>query len=648
MPSENGWNPAKAAASECEWVRVPGTNVTLQILKGWPLRIMPAFAADYNAYVEPLRDADSAAWTPTNSVATSNHLNGTAMDLNWNGADGKTFRLGISEAAAYPGEKAKNLRDLLDFYEGMIFCGGNWSIRDWMHFQMGGNTWNNPRTQDFINRKIRADGFSTYRRGATPSPVPGTYGLPTGTRINYGAPGFPDWVYQLASRFNIRASTYPGHQENHRDEAGFAPNHARLNRGIDWAGAPNDMQQFAEYCLSIRNSLEQVIWQNPNTGQRIGVAGGKDVSSTNYYADNYAGHRDHVHTRQSAPLPLPGGTPPVPSPPPPIQLTRAERYALRIIREGQKRKITPRGIKIALSVAIVESSLQMYANVNVPESLAKNPDGTQKYPHDKVGSDHDSLGLFQQRSPMWGQPSCLMNVECSAGLFYDRLVKLNYNDPNRTPGSFAADIQRPAAQYRDRYQQRFSEAEHLYNRLLALPGEEDELSAEAERKIAELHEAFFGPPDFESISPLREPGEGKVGNLLEFIRWMDANVHIMVELMLVKLRFPDPDAVALLQRVATNNDPRRERDRKLARAILLETQSADPAATIQVVHKPASPPAVFTVDNQEPEVLPAIREPTPVQNTNTPEALLDTIDRLNIFQRDFEKRMSALKSEEKE
>ena len=45
---------------------------------------MRAYAADYNAYIEPLRDDDSASYTPTNSVATSNHLNGTAMDLNWN------------------------------------------------------------------------------------------------------------------------------------------------------------------------------------------------------------------------------------------------------------------------------------------------------------------------------------------------------------------------------------------------------------------------------------------------------------------------------------------------------------------------------------------------------------------------------------
>ena len=138
-----------------------------------------------------------------------------------------------------------------------------------------------------------------------------TYGLPTGTRITYGSTGFPAWVYQLAYHFDIRASTYPGHQETDRKEAGFAPNPHRLNRGIDWAGPVDNMQRFADYCMSIRTALEQVIWQNPNTGKRAGVAGGKDVTASAYYADAWAGHRDHVHTRQSAPIPLPGGQKPV-------------------------------------------------------------------------------------------------------------------------------------------------------------------------------------------------------------------------------------------------------------------------------------------------------------------------------------------------
>lgn len=129
--------------------------------------------------------------------------------------------------------------------------------------------------------------------------------MPTGTSITYGSAGFPSWVYELGKAFNLKASTYPGHQESTRAEAGFDPNPNRLNRGIDWVGTVADMQRFAEYLLTVRNGLEQVIWENPQTGKRVGVAGGTDVSATPYYQSDYAGHRDHVHTRQSRPIPIP-------------------------------------------------------------------------------------------------------------------------------------------------------------------------------------------------------------------------------------------------------------------------------------------------------------------------------------------------------
>lgn len=129
------------------------------------------------------------------------------------------------------------------------------------------------------------------------------YGLPAGTNITYGSAGFPAWVYQLADRFNLKASTYPGHQESDRNEPGYAPNPQRLNRGIDWSGAVPDMQRFADYLLTVREHLEQVIWENPHTGRRVGVAGGQDVSAEGYYRSEWSSHRDHVHTRQSQPIP---------------------------------------------------------------------------------------------------------------------------------------------------------------------------------------------------------------------------------------------------------------------------------------------------------------------------------------------------------
>lgn len=150
-------------------------------------------------------------------------------------------------------------------------------------------------------------GGSTAAYPASAGRVP--YGLPHGSNSGgYGGGGvqFPDWVNQLADQFGIKPSTYPGHQESSRGEAGFAPNPQGLNRAIDWSGPVANMERFADYLATIPQDLEQVIWQNPQTGHRVGIAGGQDVSGTGYYAGDYGGHGNHVHTRQSMSIPLPG------------------------------------------------------------------------------------------------------------------------------------------------------------------------------------------------------------------------------------------------------------------------------------------------------------------------------------------------------
>ena len=146
--------------------------------------------------------------------------------------------------------------------------------------------------------------------------APATYGLPAGSNITYGSPGFPPWVYALAKAFNLQASTYPGTRNPSALRLVSHPTRS-YSTGASTGPAPSpDMQRFAEYLLSIKGSLEQVIWENPNTGQRVGVAGGDDVTTAPYYADDYGNHTDHVHTRQSAPIPLPGGAAAVADPRP--------------------------------------------------------------------------------------------------------------------------------------------------------------------------------------------------------------------------------------------------------------------------------------------------------------------------------------------
>jgi N-acetyl-anhydromuramyl-L-alanine amidase AmpD len=137
-------------------------------------------------------------------------------------------------------------------------------------------------------------------------------------------------------------------------------------------------------------------------------------------------------------------------------------YARAVIAEGHRRGVTQRGIVIALATTLVESDLVMYANAKVPESL--------KLPHEAVGSDGRSVGLFQQQvvGPpwWWGDAATCMDPTKSAGLFYDRLAKLDYNGPN-SPGSYAQSVQQSA--FPDRYDQRMREAQTYYDRLAGAP-----------------------------------------------------------------------------------------------------------------------------------------------------------------------------------
>lgn len=71
--------------------------------------------------------------------------------------------------------------------------------------------------------------------------------------------------------------------------------------------------------------------------------------------------------------------------------------------------MTPDAITIALMAALTESGLQLYANSSVPESL--------NYPHDAVGSDHDSVGFWQMRQN-WGTTAQLMDIEYQTKAFF--------------------------------------------------------------------------------------------------------------------------------------------------------------------------------------------------------------------------------------
>lgn len=104
-------------------------------------------------------------------------------------------------------------------------------------------------------------------------------------------------------------------------------------------------------------------------------------------------------------------------------------YAKGIIAACKARRLPAdqgqRIADIALETALTESGLRMYANANNPESL--------RLPHDAVGHDHGSVGLFQQQvggavnsTANWGTTAELMDPEISTRKFLDALLRLNW------------------------------------------------------------------------------------------------------------------------------------------------------------------------------------------------------------------------------
>jgi hypothetical protein len=68
------------------------------------------------------------------------------------------------------------------------------------------------------------------------------------------------------------------------------------------------MTDYAKYLVSL-GTMEQIIYQNPFTGETVGVANGRPVGpgtdQPQYYAADWAGHQDHIHTRTSLAVPVP-------------------------------------------------------------------------------------------------------------------------------------------------------------------------------------------------------------------------------------------------------------------------------------------------------------------------------------------------------
>ncbi|MBU8859957.1 MULTISPECIES: peptidase M23 [unclassified Micromonospora] len=91
--------------------------------------------------------------------------------------------------------------------------------------------------------------------------------------------------------------------------------------------------------------------------------------------------------------------------------------AKKIVQAGKEMGVPRRALVIAVATAMQESTLLNYASGVLPES--------QSYPHQAIGWDHDSVGLFQQRpSSGWGTVEQLMDPEYATKAFLSALAEI--------------------------------------------------------------------------------------------------------------------------------------------------------------------------------------------------------------------------------
>jgi len=128
--TENGW--PRCDSDDCERLPIPGTNIVIPIRSGDADIILRAWCAWFNKNVEPLEDTkypDECGWTATNSVADSNHLSGTAVDLN---PEKHPFN-----EYTYFSDRIAQVRWGQQLFRDCIWWGADWrSPHDEMHFQL--------------------------------------------------------------------------------------------------------------------------------------------------------------------------------------------------------------------------------------------------------------------------------------------------------------------------------------------------------------------------------------------------------------------------------------------------------------------------------------------------------------------------------
>lgn len=253
--SENGWRMVDAAG--CTNARIPGTGLSLPFRTGDAQTVLTAWAAWFNANVENLNNpgrgyTDEGSFTWTNSVASSNHLSGTAMDLNWNDHAFRVSYSGFTQA------EIARCRQGLALFERCIWWGQDWSNpKDAMHFQL--NYPEGDKRIAALAAKLRAGYLGIYTGGAiaAPAPVPSAPTAPgvANPVLQYGS--FGPAVSELQRDLNRIFPSYPGlplvvdGDYGPRTELAVREFQRRVGLAADGVVGPLTWAQFAKYGVKL-------------------------------------------------------------------------------------------------------------------------------------------------------------------------------------------------------------------------------------------------------------------------------------------------------------------------------------------------------------------------------------------------------------
>ena len=176
-----------------------------------------------------------------------------------------------------------------------------------------------------------------------------------------------------------------------------------------------------------------------------------------------------------------------------------DNYIADTVAATKSMKLPVNAAVIAVGTQLVESAIKMYANRAVPESL--------KYPHDAIGSDHDSVGLYQQRQAGWGTLAQRMSAFESTKLFLSAMVRKFPNWSEMDPGAVAQGVQQSA--YPGRYATRMEEARKLLIGKFDRGGVVPPGISLVENKLRRYEQAaVFTPSQWETLQELPKGGAG--------------------------------------------------------------------------------------------------------------------------------------------